>query len=598
VFAPISAILGLLFFTSTLPNGIRLGDLPGGGDSIEIVAGYTSGGLPGFASSPAARALELRAYAAGGETQLIQDIDRTALRFVVPKWAAPTLFDQIPSLFKDAGQRNEDVNAAGAATLDFRAKVEKEIQNALLGITVVSPNEATGNAFVLTSAPVPASVQGALAAIPKRGSPNSSDEQIARLPAERTLKFKSDLPSGGVIFAAPAPAVFYREWYLLLLLDRVIHRVVPLQVRTSLPLSVRTYYYRIELAVPPGQFPEPAQDNLMQELERLQFTPASVRDLAAARQDAVGYLNSKEVREWYASHDLSGRHDEGVQWLQSITADDLRAAARDLMLSNRVVATWSPKAKQTSVSAEPLNSAGQPPSAKAQNAGKSPVQPVAVEDQAVEFPPHVDAAMTFVPPERLASGVFLVRSSANAVFISGGALTRFDHDPTADDLKAFTKYRPERILVLAPAASLESARQLWAGFKGNAGGESGVAKGKVSSGDLPALYVLETMLNLRIIESGWWGEAAVRIDAGSGSDLQIDGDADHRAQILEWIKSIGMTPPFEKYFQWAREIAMHRLAAAAPDLQSLAWERDPQGTIQALATIAPQHVQDVARIYF
>jgi hypothetical protein len=597
VFAPISAILGLLFFSSTLPNGIRLGDLPDGGDSIEIVAGYTSGGLTGFASTPAAAALELRTYAAGGETQLIQDVDRTALRLVAPKWAAPMLFEQIPSLFKEAEKRNGDQNGASGAALDFRAKVEKEIQNALLGISLVSASDATGNAFVLTSSPAPSSLSDALAAIPKRGSPNNADEAIDRLPAERTLRFKSELPTGGVVFAAPEPAVFYKEWYLLFLLDRVIHRVVPLPVQTALPLSVRPYYYRIELPIPPGQFPEPAQDNLLQELERLQFTAANARDLAAAKQDALSFLDSKDVREWYASHDLAGRRDEGVQWIEAMTAADVRAAARDLLLSNRVIATWSPKAKQTSVSAEPLNRVPDASSAASQTR-KAPMLAVAAPDVVAAFPPHMDPATSFAPPERLASGVSLVASPGNAVFVAGGTLTRFDHPPAAADLTAFSKYRPERILVLTPKASLDSARQLWSGFKGSASGETGVAKGKVSSGDLPALYMLETLLNLKIIESGWWQEVSVRIDAGSGSDLQIVGDADHRAAILDWIKSIGANPPSEKYFQWAREVAVHRLAGAAPDLQSLVWERDPQGTIQDLATIAPQLVQDVARIYF
>lgn len=595
MFAPLSAILGLLFLTSTLPNGIRLGDLPDGGDSIEIVAGYTSGGVAGFASSPAAAALVLRTYAAGGETQLIQDVDRTALRFVAPKWAAPMLFEQIPSLFKDAATRNPNDN--GGAALDFRAKVEKEIQNALLGVSLASANDATGNAFVLTSSPAPQSMSDALAAIPKRGSPNNSDEPIDRLAAERTLRFKSELATGGVIFAAPAPAVFYKEWYVLLLLDRLIHRVVPLPVQTSLPLSVRTYYWRIEAPVPAGKFPEPAQDNLLQELERLQFTAASPRDLAAAKQDATSYLDSKDVREWYASHDLAARRDEGVQWIESMTADDLRAAARDLLLSNRVVATWSPKPKQTAVSAEPLNRVPDASSPESRKTGK-PTLSAAAADVVAAFPPHVDPTITFAMPERLASGVSLVASSGNAVFIAGGALTRFDHAPAADDLKAFTKYRPERILVLAPKTSLDSARQLWSGFKGSASGETGVAKGRVSSGDLPALYLIETLVNLKIIESGWWHEVSVRIEASSGSDLQIAADEEHRAAILDWIKSIAMNPPSEKYFQWAREVAMHRLAGTAADLLSLAWERDPQGTLQDLATIAPQHVQDVARIYF
>jgi hypothetical protein len=595
VFAPIYAIFGLLLFTSTLPNGIRLGELPGSGDSIEILAGYASGGVSGIASTDAARALMLRTYAAGGETQLIQELDRTALRFVAPKWAAPMLFDQIPALFKDAAEKKKNENAAGAAALDFRAKVEKEIQNALLGTSIVSTDDATGNAFVLMSVAPSASLLDALAAIPKRGSPNTSDDPIDRLAAERTLRFKSELPAGAVIFAAPAPSVYYKEWYLLLLLDRLIHRIVPLAVQTSLPLTVRPYYYRIELPVPAGQFPEPAQDNLLQELERLQFTPAPARDLSAAKQDALAYLDSKEVREWYASHDLSGRRDEGTQWLGATTADDLRAAARDLLLSNRVVATWSPKPRQTSVSSESLNvTSAQQPSPSGRGKQGEALQG---EGSIASFPSHTDATFALSPPERLPSGVSVVASTIEGVFISGGTLTRFDHSPTADDLNAFAKYRPERILVLAPMASMDNARRLWSGFKGSASGETGVAKGRVSTGDLPALFLLETMVKLRIIEAGW-RDTDVRIDAGVGSDLQIAGDDDHRAAIRDWIKSIVMTPPSDRYFQWAREVAIHRFAGAVPDLQCLTWERDPQGTIQDLSTIAPQHVQDVARIYF
>ena len=55
MFAPISAIFALLFFASTLPNGIRLVELPAEGDSVEILAGYTSGGLTDLASTAAAR---------------------------------------------------------------------------------------------------------------------------------------------------------------------------------------------------------------------------------------------------------------------------------------------------------------------------------------------------------------------------------------------------------------------------------------------------------------------------------------------------------------------------------------------------------------
>src|SRR5262249_57379778 len=130
-------------------------------------------------------------------------------------------------------------------------------------------------------------------------------------------RFKSDLSPGGVVFAAPAPAVYYKQWYLILMLDRLIHRIIALPLKTSLPLTARPYYYRIELPLAAGQFPEPAEENLLQELQRLQFTPVNARDLTAARQEAVAYLESKPGREWFASQDILVRSDEGIEWIKS-----------------------------------------------------------------------------------------------------------------------------------------------------------------------------------------------------------------------------------------------------------------------------------------
>src|SRR5262249_27435616 len=151
---------------------------------------------------------------------------------------------------------------------------------------------------------------------------------------------------------------------LFLMIDRLVHRVVPFQLKTALPLNVRTWYYRIELPLKPGQFPEAAEGNLLQELERLQFTPANARDLNAARQDALNYLDGAAVREWFASHGISERRDEGAQWIQSMTNDEIRGAVRDLLIMNRVIASWAPKAKETSVSVESLTPAAASSSAQ------------------------------------------------------------------------------------------------------------------------------------------------------------------------------------------------------------------------------------------
>ncbi len=594
MFAPISAIFGLFVFSATLPNGIRLVELPAGGDSVEIVAGYTSGGLTGFASTPAAKSLLVDAYAAGGMIDLVNEVDRSALRLTVPKWALPMVAERLPDFFQDVPKDEKP----HPLSTDFRDKVEEEIRSALLGSNVTASGYATGDAFVLISAPIPNSLRDALAGIAKRDATNTPDVQINKLPAERTLRFKPELPTGAVIFASPVPSVYYKEWYLVLFLDRVIHRSLPRTLKTTLPLTVRPYYYRIELSIPAGQFPEPAEEDLLQEIQRLQFTPANPRDLLAARQETLAYMDSKDVREWFASHDISDRREEGARWLQSMTPDDLRGAARDLLIMNHVIATWAPKPRQTAVAVEDLRTAA----ASTTSSGKGGSPLAEARDftgyPKLRFPAHTDAILSTPLPERLTSGVSLVASDINGVFVSGGALTRMDHDPTEEDVKSFQKHRSDRILVLTPKSSIDRARQLWSAFKGSSNGEIGVPKGKVSSGDLPALFILEVMLQLRVIQAGWWRDAEVRIDAGEGSALQIHADDEKRAQVLDWIKAIASEPMPDDSFVWAREVAIHRFDSVRADLQALSWERDPQGAIQDLQTISLKHVQDVARIYF
>jgi hypothetical protein len=592
VFAPISAIFGVLFFAATLPNGIRLVELPASGDSVQIVVGYTSGGLTGFTSTPAANSLLLTAYTVGSKIEFVDEPDRTAIRITAPKWSLPLLADRLAPLFRDEGAAPSPPPAN-----DFRAKVEDEIRNALLGPKSATRDYGTDNSFVLISEPLPNALREALAAIPKRASETKPEDTLIRLPAERTLHFKSDLPAGAVIFGSPIPGVYYKQWYLVLLLDRLIHRIVKLPLKTTLPLTVGPYYYRVELAVPSGQFPEPAEESLLQEFQRLQFTPATAKDLAAARDDALAYLDSEPVQEWFASHDLLASRKEGLEWVQSMSSDDMRVAARDLLISNRVVASWAPKPRQTSVVSESLTRVESAPAPSRPVVEKRSAGPLG-EITPIPFPSHTHSVLSSSSPERLPSGVSLAASSTNAVFVSGGPLTRFDHDLTPDDLKAFQQYPPERLLVLAPTASMDRARQLWSAFKGRSNGETAAPKGNVSSGDLPALFLLKTIIDMKVIESGWWRNVSLRIDASEGSALQIRADDDQREQILDWIRSLANSTLSEAYFAWAREVAIHRLDDVRANLQALTWEHDPQGKVQDLETISQKHVQDVARIYF
>ena len=194
MFAPISVILSALFLASTLPNGIELVEVPRQGDSVEIVAGYASGDLSGFASIAAARSLALTAYAAGGNLEFFEEFERTGLRIKVPSWAVGMFADQLPALFQEVPKENP---APSPGKNDFRSKVEEEIHSALLESRPRTEAYATDRAFVLYPGPIPDALRESLAVIANRPSKEESETTVDRLPAERTFVSNRILKSGG-----------------------------------------------------------------------------------------------------------------------------------------------------------------------------------------------------------------------------------------------------------------------------------------------------------------------------------------------------------------------------------------------------------------
>jgi hypothetical protein len=587
VFTRISLFFTLLISTITLPNGLRVVELPSLDETFEITAGYTRGGLTGLLSTGPAKLLLRDAYASGAKLESLNDGDRTAVRITAPQWAIPVVASELPGLFQ---QIPADGESAAGEPADFRARVEEEIRKALVPQRPIGSEYATDQAFVLISESLPSSLREALSAIPKRtASRNTRDDVPGTLTAERSLRFnKSDLPEGAVIFASPVPGVYYKQWYLVLLLDRLIQRTVPLPLKTSLPLAVRPNYYRIELSLGEGQFPEAFEEKLLQEIQRLQFTAPKASDLEAARDEAVGYLGSKAVWEWFSSLDIADRLDEGLQWVQSVTADEVRVAVRDILVTNRVVATWPPTTARTSVSAEPLTAA------PASKTSVSRPESARLEGPITVFPSHSDDGVAAPLSERLTSGVSLVRSNIRGVFVSGGQLTRFEHEPTTVDLKRFQQFPAERILVLSPLSSMDRARQLWTPFKG-AVGPIGVPQRSMSSADLAAVLILKTILELKLIEDGGWTKAEISIAASGDSPLQIRADDARRAQILEWINAIAAGSISVNYFSWVREVAFHRIEFSLPEIQAITWERDPQAAIPDPILSTRDQLQAVAR---
>lgn len=594
-------IVSLLALSLTLPNGIRLIELPPAGESVEIVAGYETG--PSAPSSPSEtmRRLALNAYAAGGSVEELKESGRTGFRLRVPSWAMPAVTAGIADYFRQVPRPADPAARSGG---DFRTRVEAEIRTALLGADADIPDFSTDRAFVVISGAAPMELTRELGSIPRREPLRPVGTSTRRLPAERTLRFNPDGPdgnTGSVIFASPVPGVYYREWYSVLLLDSLIQRVVPLKLDTSLPLFLEQFYYRIELPVPEGQLLKTAEESFLQEIERLQFQRAAAADLDDARADARAYLQSVGVRAWFDSHGIPERREEGLQWIESFSADDLRATARDLIVANRVLATWAPKIRQATVQVESLTGGAVQPEATASVLpGLQGTAPAVIETiQPQPFPPHTHAAYTWGPAERLASGVSMMPSNGFGVFVAGAGLTRFEAEPDLSTMKRFEIYRPGRVLVLVRPEALERARQAWSGFRGNIADTALIIPNvTVSSGDLPALLLLKGMLDRKLIEAGWWTDVSLRIDAGHGSTLQIIALPEKKSRVIEWMKQVGGENISDADFALVREVALHHFAEKQMDLQSLTWHQDPSGIVQDIETVSAAHVRDVARIYY
>jgi hypothetical protein len=622
---------------STLPNGIRISELPADRDSVELIVGYQAGvrsetsGSSGLAaiisqylaSSPPVRSIVLSAYGAGGELKVLNELDRTAFEVQVPPWALPMILDQLPDFFQQIPSSNPALVARARQTVlqgvldhasDFRQKVEDEIRMALFGshpyqhpiegwkidlervqaediFRFFDENYGTDRAFVLMSGAVPDELRQKLEAVSTRHSRKISEAPIRVLNGDRNFKFGPDEPVGAVIFASPVPSVFYRSWYSVLVLDGLVRRSVPGRVETSLHLSIDPYYWELEVPVPPGQFAENVEQTVLQEIQRLQYTRARPEDLEAARADAEEFLSNPYVRLWFSSLGVDSRREEGLQWVRSFTADDMRGAARDLLVMNHVIASWSPKPRQNAVVVESLSetSSVQEPASPPDEIPLAPIPTPA-------FPSHTHPERAYETPQQLSSGVWLAASSVHAVFVANAGLTKLAQEPDTQILAEFQQYRPDRIFVLAPAAALQRVRTVWSAFKGNANDRSVVTpQGDVANIDLPALLIVKTAIDRKLIEAGLWNDAVLSIDARKGAALQIEAPSHTRAQIIRWIKDLATSPPSDMDFRWLREAAQHHLSDVLPDLQSLVWIRVPEYTLLDLETVSVSQVQDVAK---
>ena len=623
---------------STLPNGMRVYEFTSdanSADSFVLTAGYRTGGLREIAgargltevvaaflkSTPSVRAIEIAAYGAGGTVEYFSDLDRTGIRLKMPKWARPMVENSIADYLSETPQKNpelvdralDEVRSHVQSDSDVRSGVETQFRTALLGsyaqadlsVSRETVNEfftkyyGTNRTFAVTnSAPLES-----LLYVDRRISedlPPKTEGPLGIAIQGQLPRIPSDLDEGAVILGAPTPSIYYRGWYALLMLDCLIRETVASKPKTELLPSLEPYFYRMEVAVPSGQLSETVEAALRADLGQMQYVRASREPLEAARRRALQYLDSERIQEWFVSLGVSARRLEGVDWVWSFTADDMRAAARDLVESNPVAAGWSPRVRALKLQTEYLSDVAARLAKSSTEAAPrlAPLNSVKV----VPFPPHADAVFTEKKPVQLDSGVSIVASTSYAVFVGPGSpnsLVFYAQEPGSDLLQtSYGTYRPDRILVMAPAESLERLKQQWSRFKGNSRDETAMTvDGKIPGPHLPALLLLKMLLDRRLIESGMWNDVQLDIRASEGSTLTIHGSDADRARVSSWIQDIATRAIPAEDLEWAREAAIHHLADFLPDLQSLVWEWTPDGTIFDFHLIPAALIKDAARMY-
>ena len=306
-------------------------------------------------STRSARTLAIAAYAAGGKVELISERDRTAIRVTGPQWARAGIDCSIVQFLNETPQTDPVALRHAIAEADrvpqpgFRESVEKDIERRVLGLQdaptvsegslqeLFSSNFGLDRAFVLaTGAPL-----NALKDLPARKSTATPRVFQTAGTGRGNLHYTPDAPTGSVIVAAPLQSIYFESWYSALVLDRLIRQVIP-QVQTFLEPSIGAYYYRLEVPVPEGQFDDAVTEWLLGELDRIYVSAPSASGLESAKRSAMEYLESPKVVLWFQTLGVEAHRLEGMEYIRSITNDEVRAAARDLFM-DPVIAGWSPK---------------------------------------------------------------------------------------------------------------------------------------------------------------------------------------------------------------------------------------------------------------
>jgi hypothetical protein len=637
-----------------LPNGVRVIHLPqtgpGGGDTVEISFGYVfapGGGAGGevtrawLRSSVPARTAELIAHLGGGEFRFVDDPELAGLRVRVPAAFADAVVAEARAFIDQRLEAGElvdyvldpEVLAGRPEPATVMDRAADAVATGLLGRLPRSDSFPTAMAPVPDAATIEAHFRGSLGTDrawivfprpPREGDLDVLGE-IRERPSVPVLAPEAEhdgslagdltLPSeevGGVVVGARIAGVHYEAWFNALIVDRALRRILDPSVRFEFAPSRVDNVHLLKLPVRLPDYAQDARDSTLRAIEALRFGLPPGVSLPEVKRDALDYLGSREILEWFAVHELWGPLGDGWSRTWNLTEEDFRSAAAAFWQESRLTAVWAPAFASPAVSVGGL---GIDISETGEALAPVPTAPGEIEVPRLAILPA--SGRRPITVERLPSGLSVAQGSP-AVFVSGpfagdlpggwresgpnGTLWSFDDLDPQSVLPLLADVRADRVLVFLPPGELERRwgfLEAWNGGEMDATDSTGV--GTVATADLPALIILKTWLEGRIIEAGWSDRVEIRIAGTEGSDLSIRTDPGREIEIRAWLRGTAGRVDSDR----AREEFLQFRAAAGPafdllrrDLQILLWQRAPEGRILPPDTVSYESFRSVLDIYF
>lgn len=595
----------------------------------EIVRAWLERSVP-------ARTIELIAHLGGGSFEVLDLPELIGFRVRFPTAFANTVLSEVGKFFGQVLEEDELLVYARRLVAEQRtASADLGMEDAVTRVASVLTADSGGGgtaaglvssqdevsffrgwlgtdrAWIVLSRPATSADRDVLGTLRPRLATSGLTFRDRTLPEGRDLELPS-AREGGVVIGSRVDGVYYEAWFDAVVVDTALASSLPEQARTRFGPSRGVSVHLIMASVHFPDYAETVRGALLGEISRLGRSLPPAGELAAVKEHVLEYLGSRTTLTWFAAEDLWDPLEDGWSRVWNLTGENFRVAATAFAGGPRSTVRWEPAIETPAVTVESLVTASPLPG---DEASEVLIAPGSIPIPAL--PPTPQAARSPVRVEKLASGMTLAEGSP-AVFVSGpfpdelpgrervsgtnGTLWLFDEIFPDDLAPRLAGVRPDRIVFFLPALEQErhrAALDAWSSGEMDATDAMGV--GAVATADLPALVILKTWLDRKVIEAGWSGLVSVRIAGTEGSRIVIVADPVRKARVESWLASGA------SYFDSeAGALEFQQLGPASSayydriraDLAILLSQRAPFGQILPPDAVSLGAFRNMLRIYF